>query len=98
MGRHFLILIKAAQLLLQYKEVIEQVAQWFCISDVEVDLGSNRKFSNVGIEDIKRSKLSGNLWSFPDLINVIARLVVVKRGFTCFLEFRVFTLSFGFPS
>ena len=37
----------------------------------------------VGLEDIKRSKLSGNLWSFPYLIDVIARLVVVKRGFTC---------------
>ena len=84
MGRHFLILIKAAQLLRQYKEVIEQVAQRFCISDVEVDLGSNRKFSNVGIGEIKRSKLLRNLWSFPYLIDVIARLVVVKRGFNCY--------------
>ena len=77
-------MINAAQLLCQYKEVIEQVAQRFCISDVEVDLGSNRKFSNVGIEDIKRSKLLGIVWSFPYLIDVTARLVIVKRGFTCF--------------
>ena len=62
----------------------------FYNSDVEVNLGSNRKFSNIGIEDIKRSNLSGNLWSFPYLFDVIARLVVVKLGFTCFFNKQVF--------
>ena len=67
----------------------------FYNSDVEVNLGSNRKFSNIGIEDIKRSNLSGNLWSFPYSIDVIARLVVVKRGFTCYLSTNLYpSLSF----
>ena len=70
---------------------IEQVKQRFYNSDVEVNLRQQSKVLYVGIEDIERSKLSGNLWSFPffHLVDVIARLVVVKRGFTCFLFFDI---------
>ena len=65
--------------------VIEQVKERFYNSNVEVNLRQQSKVLYVVIEDIERSKLSGNLWSFPYLIDVIARLVVVKRGFTCLL-------------
>ena len=33
-------------------------------TDVEVNLRQQSKVLYVGIEDIKRSKLSGNLWNF----------------------------------
>ena len=64
-------------------EVVRRLHRFYN-SNIEVNLRQQSKVLYVGIEDIKSNKLSGSLWSFPYLIDVIARLVVVKRGFTCF--------------